>query len=119
MAASLIGMTLPSWASHLEYKLAPPPLLLVQAFVNTLDLDLRTDVLAHADEARAWLAEAGLRDPGPGSPVQADPDFAADLQLGPGLARDLLERPQLGFGKRLAVGVVRDHGAQAPPDVAG
>ena len=59
MTASLIGMTLPSWASHLEYKLAPPPLLLVQAFVDTLDLDLRTDVLAHADEARAWLADGG------------------------------------------------------------
>jgi predicted RNA-binding Zn ribbon-like protein len=82
MAASLIGMTLPSWASHLEHKLAPPPLLLVQAFVNTLDLDLRTDVLAHADEARAWLADAGLRDLG-----QADTDFAADLQL----ARDVRE----------------------------
>src|SRR5690242_5338063 len=60
-AASLSGMTLPSWASHLESKLAPPPLLLVQAFVDTLDLDLRTDVLAHADEARAWLADADLR----------------------------------------------------------
>jgi hypothetical protein len=31
-------VALPSWASHLEHKLAPPPLLLVQAFVNTLDL---------------------------------------------------------------------------------
>jgi len=82
MAASLIGMTLPSWASHLEHKVAPPPLLLVQAFVNTLDLDLRTDVLAHADEARAWLADAGLRDPG-----HADTDLAADLQL----ARDVRE----------------------------
>jgi predicted RNA-binding Zn ribbon-like protein len=85
MRTSLIGMTLPSWASHLEHKLAPPPLLLVQAFVNTLDLDLHTDVLAHADEARVWLADAGLRDPGTGSPGQADPDFAADLQL----ARDV------------------------------
>src|SRR5215831_13822285 len=73
-AASLSGMTLPSWASHLESKLAPPPLLPVQAFVDTLDLDLRTDVLAHADEARAWLASAGLRD--------ADqPGFDADLRL--------------------------------------
>ncbi len=80
MTASLTGMTLPSWASHLEHKLAPPPLLLVQAFVNTLDLDLRTDVLARADEARSWLADAGLRDP-----EQPDRDFAADLQL----ARDV------------------------------
>ena len=85
MAASLISMTLPSWASHLEHKLAPPSLLLVQAFVNTLDLDLRTDVLAHADDARAWLADAGLRGLGPSSPGQADPDFASDLRL----ARDV------------------------------
>jgi predicted RNA-binding Zn ribbon-like protein len=74
MTASLSGMTLPPWASHLESKLAPPTLLLVQAFVDTLDLDLRTDVLAHADEARAWLADAGLRDPG-------RPDLDADLRL--------------------------------------
>src|SRR5712664_4990500 len=74
MTASLIGMTLQSWASHLLHKLAPPPLLLVQAFVNTLDLDLHTDVLSHADEARAWLADAGLRDP-------EQPDLAPDLEL--------------------------------------
>src|SRR6266849_3649239 len=80
MTASLVSMPLPSWASHLEHKLAPPPLLLVQAFVNTLDLELHTDVLAHADEARAWLADAGLRDP-------EEPDLAADLQL----ARDVRE----------------------------
>ena len=42
MTASLNGMTLPSWGSHLLHKLAPPPLLLVQAFVDTLDLDLHT-----------------------------------------------------------------------------
>ena len=157
MAASLIGMTLPSWASHLEHKLAPPPLLLVQAFVNTLDLDLRTDVLAHADDARAWLADAGLRDLG-----QADTDFAADLQL----ARDVRESlramiahntdgkpltetelrsleqvtqqaktrlevtsdgqvrlettaPAQRLGDGLAVGVARDHGPHALPDVTG
>ncbi|HEX2745617.1 MAG TPA: hypothetical protein VHN16_14610 [Streptosporangiaceae bacterium] len=49
-------MTLPSWASHLEHKLAPPPLLLVQAFADTLDLDLDTDMFAHAEVAHAWLA---------------------------------------------------------------
>src|SRR5206468_4171074 len=80
MAASPIGMPLPSWASHLEHKLAPPPLLLVQAFVNTLDVEAQTDMLAHAGEARAWLADAGLRDPD-------EPGFAADLQL----ARDVRE----------------------------
>jgi predicted RNA-binding Zn ribbon-like protein len=74
MTASLSGMTLPSWASHLESKLAPPPLLLVQAFVDTLDLDLRTDVLAHSDEARSWLADAGLR-------AEDQPGFDADLRL--------------------------------------
>ena len=74
MTASLDDMTLPSWASHLENKLAPPSLLPVQAFVDTLDLDLRTDILAHADEARAWLADAGLRD-------LAQPGFEPDLEL--------------------------------------
>ena len=74
MTVSLSGMTLPSWASHLLHKLAPPPLLLVQAYVNTLDLDLRTDILAYGDEAQAWLADAGLRDP-------AQPDLTADLEL--------------------------------------
>ena len=56
MTASLGAMTLPSWASHLEYKLAPPPLLLVQAFVNTLDLEQGTDILAQPAEARASRA---------------------------------------------------------------
>jgi len=88
MAASLSGMTLPSWASHLEYKLAPPPLLLVQAFVDTLDLDLHTDLLAHADEARAWLADAGLRDPGL-------PGFDADLRL----AREVRESLRAMIGR--------------------
>ena len=74
MTVSPNGMTLPPWASHLLHKLAPPPLLLVQAYVNTLDLDLRTDILAHADEAQAWLADAGLRD-------LAQPDLTADLEL--------------------------------------
>lgn len=81
MTASLIGVTLPSWASHLEHKLASPPLLLVQAFANTLDLELGTDVLAHAGEARAWLADAGLRNPDRLDPGQPDPDLAADLRL--------------------------------------
>ena len=86
MTASLSSMSLPSWASHLEHKLAPPPLLLVQAFVNTRDLDLGTDIFARADEARAWLTAAGLRgaglpNPGLPGPEQPEPDFAGDLRL--------------------------------------
>ena len=73
MTASLDDMTLPSWAAHVDFKAAPMPLLRVQAFVDTLDLDLRTDILANPEEARAWLAEAGLRESGP--------DFRADLRL--------------------------------------
>ena len=84
MTASLVSVPPPSWAAHLEHKLAPPPLLLVQAFVNTIDLELRTDLFADADKTRAWLADAGLRDadparsPGRGQP---DPAFAFDLLL--------------------------------------
>ena len=74
-------MTLPSWASHVEDKLAPMPLLLVQAFVDTLDRDLGTDIFAHPDEARAWLADAGLRVPDPQKPGGPEPGFADDLRL--------------------------------------
>src|ERR1700677_295885 len=77
MTASLGGMTLPSWPAHIHEKTAPPPLLLVQAFVDTLDQDLGTDMLAQADQARAWLADAGLID----AALTGAPDFASDLQL--------------------------------------
>lgn len=52
--------TLPSWYPGLETKPAPLPLLLVQGFVNTLDIDKRVDVLDDADAARAWLIDARM-----------------------------------------------------------
>jgi predicted RNA-binding Zn ribbon-like protein len=73
VAATLNGMTVPSWASHVEDKLAPMPLLLVQAFVDTVDQDLGTDIFEDPDQARAWLADAGLRQP--------EPRFTDDLAL--------------------------------------
>jgi len=56
-------MTLPAWASPDELKPAPEPLLLVQAFVNTRDQSLGTDLLADADAARTGAATGGRRRP--------------------------------------------------------
>jgi predicted RNA-binding Zn ribbon-like protein len=95
MTATLNGMTLPSWASHVEDKLAPMPLLLVQAFVDTLDEDLGTDIFAQPDQARAWLAEAGLRVPDPQNPDRPDPGFADDLRL----AREVRESIRALIGR--------------------
>ena len=55
-------MTQPAWVLH-EDKPAPQPLLVVQSFVNTLDLDNRTDLLAGADSANEWLRRSGLLGP--------------------------------------------------------
>jgi predicted RNA-binding Zn ribbon-like protein len=57
-------MTLPSWVQSEEDKPAPMPLLLVQAFVNTWDVDKATDLLLHHDTATAWLRDAGIIGPG-------------------------------------------------------
>lgn len=51
--------SVPAWSLE-EEKPAPMPLLLVQGFVNTLDLETGTDVLTDAEEARSWLITSGL-----------------------------------------------------------
>jgi predicted RNA-binding Zn ribbon-like protein len=56
-------MTLPAWVPAPEQKPAPEPLLLVQAFVSTRDLDLGTDLLADPGQASRWLHQCGLLAP--------------------------------------------------------
>ena len=56
-------VTLPAWVPAGESKPAPPPLLLVQSFVNTLDLDLGTDLLDDPRPANEWLRRSGLLAP--------------------------------------------------------
>jgi predicted RNA-binding Zn ribbon-like protein len=56
-------MTLPAWVPPDEHKPAPGPLLLVQSFVNTMDLDLDTDLLADPGPANEWLHQTGLLAP--------------------------------------------------------
>jgi predicted RNA-binding Zn ribbon-like protein len=53
-------MSLSAWAPPDELKPAPEPLLLVQAFVNTRDRTLGTDLLDDADAANQWLYQCGL-----------------------------------------------------------
>jgi predicted RNA-binding Zn ribbon-like protein len=56
-------MSTPTWAVAGERKPAPGPLLLVQAFVNTRDADLGTDLLTEPAAANRWLTDAGLQGP--------------------------------------------------------
>lgn len=53
----------PAWVPAQERKPAPEPLLLVQSFVNTRNVEEGTDLLADPGRARAWLREAGLLGP--------------------------------------------------------
>jgi hypothetical protein len=46
-----------------EDKPAPQPLLVVQSFVNTRDLEFGTDLLADAATASEWLRQPGLLGP--------------------------------------------------------
>jgi predicted RNA-binding Zn ribbon-like protein len=64
----------PTWVPASEKKPAPMPLLLVQAFVNTLDMEEGADVLADSQAARDWLTDAGLLGPeAPASPSELSP----------------------------------------------
>jgi predicted RNA-binding Zn ribbon-like protein len=73
--------SLPSWVVGEEHKPAPQPLLLVQAFANTIDLEDGTDRLADPETARPWLTQAGLA--GRAAPLGADQlELARDVRDG-------------------------------------
>jgi predicted RNA-binding Zn ribbon-like protein len=56
-------MTPPGGSPPHIQKPAPEPLLLVQSFVNTRDIEQGTDLLAEAAAANQWLHQAGLLAP--------------------------------------------------------
>ncbi|HUA30593.1 MAG TPA: CGNR zinc finger domain-containing protein [Streptosporangiaceae bacterium] len=58
-------MKLPPWVpgDEHDWKPAPEPLLLVQAFVNTKDLERGTDLLAEVETGNGWLRLSGLLPP--------------------------------------------------------
>jgi predicted RNA-binding Zn ribbon-like protein len=56
------------------------PLLLVQGFINTLDVDEGVDLLADAEATKAWLVDAGLLE-----------DFARVGPAAAALAREMRE----------------------------
>ena len=63
-----------------QRKQAPGELELVRAFVNTLDVEQRADLIATPTALRAWLREAGL--PSSGTADAGDVTRAAEVREG-------------------------------------
>ncbi|MBJ7340999.1 CGNR zinc finger domain-containing protein [Mycolicibacterium sp.] len=74
-------MTSTPWLGDIEAKPAPGSLRLVQAFINTVDLESGRDRLAGVDDARAWLVGNGLSAP-TDTPTQEDLRFLAGVREG-------------------------------------
>jgi predicted RNA-binding Zn ribbon-like protein len=127
-------MALPPWipGDEHEWRPAPEPLLLVQAFVNTRDAERGTDLLAEAGTGNEWLHMSGLLAPdataspadlhaarGAREAIRALISNPADEDLGPLRAAARSSRPRLvigpagmislepGTGNGLADGLVR------------
>jgi predicted RNA-binding Zn ribbon-like protein len=71
---------LPPWyPGTAETKPAPMPLLVVQGFVNTRDVEDETDLLADPASAREWLIDAGLL-PSTAELRESDLELARDVR---------------------------------------
>jgi predicted RNA-binding Zn ribbon-like protein len=88
---------LPSWYPGTEAKPAPMPLLRVQGFVNTRDLEDATDLLDVPARARQWLLDAGLLD-GASDLSESDLERARAVREA---IRALIEADAAGGGGRL------------------
>jgi predicted RNA-binding Zn ribbon-like protein len=86
----------PSWFPGSETKPAPMPLLVVQGFINTLDIEQGTDVLVDPDTARDWLIEARVLGPG-ASPSSSELTRAREVRES---LRRLLLHPDADSGAR-------------------
>jgi len=71
---------LPSWYPGNENKPAPMPLLRVQGFLNTLDVEDGTDRLVLPTVARDWLVEAGLLGAGAAEPTASELELARGVR---------------------------------------
>jgi predicted RNA-binding Zn ribbon-like protein len=71
---------LPSWYPGTENKPAPMPLLRVQGFVNTLDVEDGTDRLVLPTAARDWLVEAGFLAAGAAEPTPSELELARGVR---------------------------------------
>ncbi|HYO04405.1 MAG TPA: CGNR zinc finger domain-containing protein [Mycobacterium sp.] len=74
-------MTSTPWLGDVEAKPAPGPLRVIQAFINTIDLESGQDRLAGVDDARPWLVDNGLLRAG-ATPSQDDLRLVADVREG-------------------------------------
>jgi predicted RNA-binding Zn ribbon-like protein len=110
-------------------KTAPQPLVLVQRFVNSVDLESGEDELTSPEALRAWLAERGLIEPGR-RVTRPDLERAIDVREGlrallrannglP-LDEDRVERLDRAAGRAgLRVGFPTEGGPELVPERAG
>jgi predicted RNA-binding Zn ribbon-like protein len=107
---------LPSWYPGSEAKPAPMPLLLVQAFVNTRDVEDDADLLADLPDARRWLIDAGLLEE-KASLSESDLELARDVReairalISDGEAADAVEPLRAVAEAHRALLTVGDDGA--------
>lgn len=108
-------MVVPPWVPEPATRLAPAPLLKMQAFVNTRDMDLDTELLVDPERAGAWLASAGLKDPGASL---SEADFAAVLRVRESLRSLLVHNGGGPAPSARALGPLRELAARASARVA-